>query len=293
VNAAALALVLTAGLLHAAWNIATKRSGADRSFPLLSTSLMVLLWAPALLWLGVAEIANWGWRAWGFALASAFANWLYFRTLLRGYRESDLTLVYPVARGTGPLLSSLGAMWMLAEWPGVLTLFGLAATIGGLLLVAGGPALWRRAHQPGERQRVRAGLLWGGLTGACIAGYTLVDGYAVKVQGLSPLLFTYFCNLLRLPLMLPEAWRWRGELVAAWQRQWKTGVFVALLAPLAYMLVLSAVRLAPLSHVAPAREVSMLFAALLGGRLLGEADRGWRLAGAFCMALGVAALALG
>ena len=68
---------------------------------------------------------------------------------------------------------------------------------------------------------------------------------------------------------------------------------VATLGPLAYVLVLYAARLAPLSHVAPAREVSMLFAALLGGRLLGEADRGLRLLGAAGMAVGVALLALG
>jgi drug/metabolite transporter (DMT)-like permease len=68
---------------------------------------------------------------------------------------------------------------------------------------------------------------------------------------------------------------------------------VAVLGPLGYVLVLYAVRLAPLSHVAPAREVSMLFAALIGGRLLGEGERGWRIVGAMCLAGGVAALALG
>ena len=66
-----------------------------------------------------------------------------------------------------------------------------------------------------------------------------------------------------------------------------------MLGPLGYVLVLYAVRLAPISHVAPAREVSMLFAALIGGRLLGEGDRSLRLAGAACIAAGVGALALG
>ena len=68
---------------------------------------------------------------------------------------------------------------------------------------------------------------------------------------------------------------------------------MATISPLAYVLVLYAARIAPLSHVAPAREVSMLFAALLGGHLLGERDRGWRIAGAACIAAGVAGLALG
>jgi len=77
----------------------------------------------------------------------------------------------------------------------------------------------------------------------------------------------------------------------AWRGQWRQALVVATLGPLAYILVLYAVTMAPLSHVAPAREVSMLFAALLGGRLLGERDRGLRLAGAACIAAGVMALA--
>ncbi len=68
---------------------------------------------------------------------------------------------------------------------------------------------------------------------------------------------------------------------------------LAAVSPLAYVLVLYAVQMAPLSHVAPAREVSMLFAALIGGHLLGEGDRLARLCGAACIALGVTALALG
>jgi drug/metabolite transporter (DMT)-like permease len=74
---------------------------------------------------------------------------------------------------------------------------------------------------------------------------------------------------------------------------WKPALAVALLSPAAYILVLYAVTLAPLSHVAPARELSMLFAALIGGRLLGEGDRALRLAGAACIAAGVVLLGVG
>ena len=121
----------------------------------------------------------------------------------------------------------------------------------------------------------------------------MIDGYAVKVMLISPLLVDYFGNLLRLPFLLPAALRDRAALRSLWNTQWRYALVVALLGPLAYVLVLYAVKLAPLSHVAPAREVSMLFAALLGGKLLGEGDRGLRMAGALCIAGGVAALALG
>ena len=206
-------------------------------------------------------------------LASAIVHVVYFTTLLRGYRLADLTVVYPVARGTGPLLSSLGAIVWLGERLSAVAAAGVAGVAIGVFFIAGGPSLWAKAHDPRQRERVRAGLLWGGLTGALIAGYTLIDGYAVKVLLISPILVDYVGNLLRVPFLLPAALRDRGGFVDLWRAQWRSALVIAVLGPLGYVLVLYAVQLAPLSHVAPAREVSMLFAALIGGRLLGEADR--------------------
>ncbi len=131
------------------------------------------------------------------------------------------------------------------------------------------------------------------MTGALIACYSVIDGYAIKVLAIGPVIFDYLCNLLRVPLQLPTMLRNRQGLVDAWRKQWKHALVVSLLGPLAYILVLYALQLAPLSRVAPARELSMLVAALLGGRLLGESDRGLRLLGAACMAAGVMALAWG
>ena len=110
---------------------------------------------------------------------------------------------------------------------------------------------------------------------------------------ISPILVDYVGNLLRVPFLLPAALRDRGGFADLWRSQWRAALVIAVLGPLGYVLVLFAVQLAPLSHVAPAREVSMLFAALIGGRLLGEADRATRLVGAACIAAGVGALALG
>jgi drug/metabolite transporter (DMT)-like permease len=216
---------------------------------------------------------------------------LYFVVLLKGYRMSDLTVVYPVARGSAPLMSALGAVLLLGEHMTAVGVAGVLAVCGGVFLIAGGPGLWRAAHDPTARERVHAGLRWGALTGALIAGYTVIDGYAVKVLLIGPVLLDYVGNLLRVPFLLPAALRDRTGFMAAARTQWRYALVVATLGPLAYVLVLYAVTMAPLSHVAPAREVSMLFAALLGGRLLGESDRGPRLAGAACIALGVMALA--
>ena len=139
--------------------------------------------------------------------------------------------------------------------------------------------------------RVLAGLYYGLLTGLFIAGYTVVDSYAVKVLLMSPILVDYMGNLVRLVLFTPTVLRDRAEAVRLWRLQWKHALGVAVFSPIAYVLVLFAMQRAPLSHVAPAREVSMLFAALIGGHLLREGDRALRLLGAVFIALGVGALA--
>jgi len=289
--ATALALVLLAALLHALWNIVAKRAGGNHHFALISVLLTCALWAPVALWFGLEQWLRWGPREWAVLLASALVHVLYFTVLLTGYRKSDLTVVYPVARGSGPLLAAIGAVLLLGERPGAGGVAGILALCGGVWLIAGGPALWRHSHDPALRRRALAGVRWGVATGALIAGYTVLDGYAVKVLLIGPVLVDYVGNLLRVPILLPPALRDVAGLRGAWRGQWRHALVVATLGPLAYILVLYAVTMAPLSHVAPAREVSMLFAALLGGRLLGEGDRGLRIAGAVCIAAGVIALA--
>ena len=110
---------------------------------------------------------------------------------------------------------------------------------------------------------------------------------------ISPIVIDYFGNAFRLPFLLPVALRDRAGFTHALRVQWRYALVVAVISPLGYVLVLYAVQMAPLSHVAPAREVSMLFATLIGGKLLGEGERGWRLAGAACIAAGVVSLAVG
>lgn len=290
--AEALALVLVAALLHATWNLVAKKAGGNHHFVFACALAVGLLWLPVALWVGMGEVAHWPPLAWAVVLGSAAVHLAYFSALLKGYRVSDLTVVYPVARGTGPLLSALGAVLLLGEALTPRGVLGLAGIVAGIVLLAAGPAFWRPAHDPAAALRRARGLRWGLLTGALIAGYTVLDGYAVKALALSPVLVEYLGSLLRIPFQVPTIWRDRGGFMPALRAQWRYVLVVAGLGPMAYILVLYAVRLAPLSHVAPAREVSMLVAAALGGQLLGERDRGWRLLGAACVTAGVVLLAL-
>lgn len=289
----ALALVILAGLIHASWNIAAKKAGGDARFAAFTGFVLMVFWAPLGLWLGWQQVPLWGRTEWALVGASGLLHLVYYLTLLRGYRKADLTVVYPLARGSGPLLSSLVAIAVLGESISALGAFGIAGVVGGVFLVAGGPALLRATHDPARRARVLTGLSYGLGTGVFIAAYTVVDGYAVKVLLMSPVLIDYFGNFVRTAFVLPAVLQDRPAAAMLWQRQWKYALLVGILSPVSYVLVLYAMQVAPLSHVAPAREVSMLFAALLGGHLLGEGDRALRLAGAVLIAAGVMALALG
>ena len=289
----ALALVVLAGFIHASWNIAAKKADGDVRFVAFTALVLMVFWAPVGVWVGWQQVPLWGVIEWTLVLASALIHVGYFIVLLRGYRKADLTVVYPLARGSGPLLSSMVAIVFLGEQISALGLAGILGVVGGVFLIAGGPGLWKAAHDPLQQARVRTGIFYGASTGLFIASYTVIDGYAVKVALMSPILVDYVGNLLRLVFLLPTLLRERPVVAQMWRKQRRYALIVGIFSPVSYVLVLYAMQVAPLSHVAPAREVSMLFAALLGGHLLGEKDRGPRILGAVLIAMGVMALGLG
>ncbi|CAM4054759.1 EamA family transporter [Comamonas aquatilis] len=289
-------LIILAGLIHSGWNIVAKKAGGDARFSLFTSVFNALIWLPLGWWLGKDVVPSWGGMEWVFVTASAVLHVFYFVVLLRGYRVADLTVVYPLARGSGPLISSLVAITFLGEELSTLGAAGIAGVVVGVFLIAGGPrmiAAIRMGESSEAKARVLSGLYYGLLTGMFIAAYTVVDSYAVKVMLMSPILVDYVGNLIRLVILAPLAVTDWSETRRLWRVQWRYAAVVAFFSPIAYVLVLYAVQSAPISHVAPAREVSMLFAALIGGKLLGEGDRALRIAGAVMIALGVTALGLG
>ncbi|MGQ2981730.1 MAG: EamA family transporter, partial [Polaromonas sp.] len=109
----ALALVVLAGLIHASWNIAAKKAGGDARFAFFTSVVLMGVWAPVGLWAAWGVLPGWGWIEWSLVALSGVLHVLYYVVLLRGYRKADLTVVYPLARGSGPLLSSLVAVLFL------------------------------------------------------------------------------------------------------------------------------------------------------------------------------------
>ena len=213
---------------------------------------------------------------------------IYFLLLDRAYRSGgDLSIVYPLARATGPLLTIAVAILLLGERPGPAAIAGAVLIGASALLLTGNPFAWHRSE---ARHAVGFALL----TGCTIAVYTIWDKASVAAWLIPPLVYDWGTNAFRCCVLLPiTRRRTPGAMALAWHSRRKTVVAIALLSPLSYILVLPAMVFTPVSLVAPAREVSILFAALMGAHFLGEGDVGRRLVAAAGMALGIGGLALG
>ena len=282
----AISLVLAAAFVHASWNYLLKKSGGGIGFVWAFALTSSVIYAPLALGVVVVQHFQFSATALAYLFASAVLHTAYYLLLDRGYRYGDLSVVYPLARATGPFLTVLVAVAALGERPGIVALCGAALVVGGAFFLAASPAKLREA-------RAARGVAFALLTGCMIASYTVVDKQAVSAVLIPPVLQDWGANLGRVIVMAPLALRHREEVKAAWNRQRKAVILVALLCPLSYILVLTAMVFTPVSYVAPAREISILFAALMGAHWLQEGDVGRRLAAAAAMALGVVALAIG
>lgn len=286
---ASLFLVVLASFIHAAWNLLAKRAAAAGPVFVLAYSLIAtLIYAPWVLYLLLQGLIGWTGPGIGILLLSGLVHLGYGLCLQRGYRVADLSVVYPVARGTGPMLSSIGAFVILGEAPSASGLSGLLLVVAGIALIATQGRLAAFTRPGGQ-----AGIGWGMATGGLIATYTVVDAYAVKMLGIAPVVLDWFNNLLRAVLLLPLVITDPRRAAAAMRGYWLLALGVGLLSPLSYILVLIALGGgAQLSLVAPMREMSMMLGALMGMLILREAVGPWRLAGCAVLIAGVMLLSL-
>src|SRR5262245_48478107 len=193
----AFAAVLLAALTHATWNYYAKRAAGSTHFVLLYSIGSLVVYAPAVLWILVFDRPEFTAIHWAALLATGVLHMGYSLLLQAGYRVSDLSLVYPIARGTGPLLSFIAATFFLSEPANTLSVFGVVLIVGGILLVSG---LTSEPHKA-----PKAGIAFGILIGVFIASYTINDGYAVKVLMISPFLVDWGGNMFRVVMLAPMA----------------------------------------------------------------------------------------
>lgn len=282
----ALSIILASAFIHAFWNLLVKRVGSGVTFTWMFTTLSWVLLAPiaagVLIWERVA-ISGIGFA---FMCGTAVLHLVYFFCLQRGYRTGDLSLVYPLARGTGPMLATVVAIALFGERPSALALVGVALIIGGVFVITS-------ETTPHATEHTRSAVMYGLLTGLCIASYSLWDKYAVSRLSVHPLILEAFSSLGISALLTPYALRNRETIREEWSQHWKEVIGVAVLAPLSYILILFVMRQTPLSYVAPTREISILIGAVLGTRFLGEQHTLRRMIAASAMVGGVVALAVG
>lgn len=275
----ALSLILLSAIAHATWNLLAKHVEGGASFIWLFDMVSIVLYTPiaALVAVRGAHLSLLGLAFLG---TSALLHQAYFLLLARGYRAGDLSLVYPLARGTGPLLATLAAILLLGERPGPLRLLGVASIVIGAVSLSGDP---RQIAARGTGRAVSYALL----TGAAIAAYTVVDKEGMSRAHMHPLLYTWGLFAGTGMLLTPRALHDRSELEHLWRDHWREAVGIGILSPLAYILVLAALTFTPVSSVAPAREIGILFGVIMGTQLLHEGDRMRKIAAAAAMVLGV------
>ena len=284
----ALALVLASAGAHATWNLLLKRARRHEVFVWwLSASAVVgaLPVAAAVAYRSQFDpVGLW------YVVASTLLHICYFLSLGRSLARADLSLTYPIARGFGPGLVPVLAVFALGESVTALAWVGIGCIVLGIYVMAWWDQLRQLAGVSGLT--VRSGIFYALFTGVCIALYTLVDKRGVA--HISPFLYLYLMTCGVAVGMLPYIWRSYG--VSAVAQEWRAGARPVIVAAislfLAYGLVLTAMRIADVSFVAPAREVGLLFALVLGALVLKERVTVGRIVGACLIAAGLVVITL-
>jgi drug/metabolite transporter (DMT)-like permease len=315
VSPTAIALVLAAAIAHASWNLFGKQAAATGAafFIWLLAVCVTAIYLPVAVVTVIVTHPHLTGLNWLFLAGTGLLHSGYFLFLQLGYRLGDLSVAYPMGRGSGAGLAALAGIVLLGERPGPVTVAGILAIVAGVVLIGlparrpgagqgGHPAPVRTAEGPrttatvptAEGPRTTATVVGFALaTGVFIACYTIWDKYAVSNLHTQPILQGYAGFPVMALVFAPFALRDRHRLAQVWRSFRPQVLGAAVLSPLAYILVLVALSFTAVSVVAPAREVSVLFGVLLGGRLLGEGSLARRLAAAAAILAGIIAVAIG
>jgi len=281
----AIAMVLSAAVLHALWNALAKRSDDVLAYFFSILAAALVIYAVPFAILAHDETFEWNWLR--FAVASGLIHTAYFSLLAYAYERTDLSFAYPVARGTGLTLVPLLAVPIFGDRPTVVAWLGIALVVAGILWLHR-PLFVAAVNRGNARGLISIPAL---LTGVTIAAYSLND--AAGVRRVNPIVYLYMVYAINLVLLAPYLVRNRRAAVRNAMRI-STPLLVGGAGSFGtYMVVLAATRLAPVSYVVPMRETSIVIGAILGARLLHE-SLGWtRLGACVLVACGVIAIAVG
>ncbi len=277
-DTAIIAILLLTAVMHATWNTALK-TGADRVLDMAAIRLFGIVFALVVIPLAPLPAAP----AWPLLIASAVAHLVYFSCLIASYDRGDLSQVYPIARGSAPLLVALAAYLVIGETPTPLGMAGVMTVSVGVIL-AGTGAFRENIHAIGFAL----------LTGLSIASYSLLGGLGVRQSG-TVLGYAAWLELLTcVPFIAFAVIRRRPHVVAyIASPAARRGFILGMGSVISYLVVLWAMTQLPIATVTAARETSAIFAAMAGTMLLKEPFAGRRIAAAVLVTLGICLLVLG
>lgn len=281
-------VVLVAALLHAGWNALIKAGGDKALDTALIHVLASLAVLPVLVVVGPPPLA-----ALPFLFASLLIHIGYYFALVRAYQHGELSLTYPIMRGSAPLLVAIGSVMVLGETPSLFGWAGIVAITVGIALVG--------LSDPGRTLHHRKAVGFALANAVIIALYTLFDGLGVRVvvaEGGTVVSYVILLFVLDgWPYALLLWWRrgraGREAIIAHAKQRWPVALIGGLASFAAYGIALWAMTRAPVASVAALRETSVLFAAVFGVLLLGERFGPQRVVGTLIVVAGVMALRLG
>jgi len=282
----ALLIVLTSAFLHAFWNLLLKRANSGLTLMWLIFLSMVIVYVPVAAYIYIANQPVIGSRELVAMAGNGVLQLTYFLLLNQSYRFGDLSVVYPLARGSGPLLVTIYAVTVIGEKPSPLAVGGAVLIAVGVLVLGFNPKALR---VPGAAK----GVMFALLTGATIATYTLWDRYAVHDLKINPFLYLWVGAVVQWVVITPFVLRRGAAIGAEWRARWKYAVSIGAISIGAYALILFALTFSPVSYIAPAREISVLVGSLMGSRVLAEEFTPRRIIAAAAMVIGMIGLALG
>jgi drug/metabolite transporter (DMT)-like permease len=282
---AAISLVLLAAIIHAGWNALAKRRPDVLAFYWALTVTGLVCYAVPFAVLVRRHPP--AWEGAPFLVASSLAEVAYGVFLARAYARTDLSLAYPVARGTGVLLVPLAALPIFGDRPTAIAWLGIALIVLGVVWLHV-PAIRCAVGRRGFGEVVSLPPL---LTGVAIATYSLID--SAGVRRIHPFVYLYLTYVLIAIWLAPYVLTRRRPALAGELRQRWPVVAGGIAVFGTYSIILAAFKLAPVSYVVPMREVSIVFGALLGVYLLGEPFGRTRIAACAIVAAGVVAIGIG
>ncbi|MBG6017974.1 EamA family transporter [Proteus mirabilis] len=273
--------VLFAAVFHACWNALVK-VGSDRFLGIsLLTFFSGIVTLPALFWIGLPALSAWKWL-----ILSVLFHIGYTFSLSRCYTLADFNQIYPISRGSAPLMTAILGFFLFNEILPITALIGILLIILGIILIS-------RSRKIAEFNLHKDALFFALLTALFTASYTLSDGNGSRVDE-SPLAYILWLFFLNGLTMYCIAWlRYRQHLKIKIKHYWKPAFFGGVMQLVSYGIVIWAMSHASIVLVAALRETSVLFAMLLSVYLLKEPFNRKQLLACLVILVGIVAIKMG